>query len=234
MAPLQSDETTRAIAAMNPQGQVPTYWQEATQALSARDPIMANLVGVHRPFLLGTRGDAFQTLARAIVGQQISVKAAQSVWQRFVDCVGTMAPATVLRAPTEALRGAGLSARKAEYVCDLARHFEKRAIDVAAWPTLDDEVIIEQLIEVRGIGRWTAEIYLIFHLGRPNVLPLLDLGLQRGLSLNYNRGKPLTPTKLKRITAAWAPWRSVGTWYMWRSLEPLVGTVAGEGADSSP
>ena len=233
MAPLQFDETTEVIAAMNAKGRIPAYWQEATQTLSARDPIMANLIVAHRPFLLGTRGDAFQTLARAIVGQQISVRAAQSVWQRFVACVGTMAPTEVLRAPIEALRGAGLSARKAEYVCDLARHFETRAIDIAAWPALEDEAIIEQLVEVRGIGRWTAEIYLIFHLGRPDVLPLLDLGLQRGLSLNYNHGRPLSPPKLKRVTAAWVPWRSVGTWYMWRSLEPVVGTDAGEGAESS-
>lgn len=218
---------------MDTQGRIPDYWPEATQALAARDPVIAKLVPVHRPFLVGARGDAFQTLARAIVGQQISVKAAQSVWQRFLDCVGTMTPSSVLQASNETLRSAGLSARKAEYVCDLARHFETRAIDVAAWPGLDDEVIIEQLVEVRGIGRWTAEIYLMFHLGRPDVLPLLDLGLQRGLSLNYNRGKPLSPTKLKRVTTVWAPWRSVGTWYMWRSLEPLVG-IAGEGAESSP
>lgn len=217
---------------MNSPGRIPGYWQEATQALSARDPVMARLVAVHRPLMVGARGDAFQTLARAIVGQQISVKAAQSVWQRFVACVGTMTPSAVLRTPNEALRSAGLSARKAEYVCDLARHMENRAIDVAAWPALDDEVIIGQLVGVRGIGRWTAEIYLMFHLGRPDVLPLLDLGLQRGLSLNYNRGKPLSPAKLKRITAAWTPWRSVGTWYMWRSLEPLAG-VAAEGAESS-
>lgn len=219
---------------MNTQGKIPAHWQEATQCLSERDPVMARLVAEHRPFLLGTRGDAFQTLARAIVGQQISVKAAQSVWQRFVDCVGSMAPAAVLATPIETLRGAGLSARKAEYVCDLARHFQNRAIDVAAWPTLDDEAIIEQLVEVRGIGRWTAQIYLIFHLGRPDVLPLLDLGLQRGLSLNYNRGRPLSPTRLKRITTTWAPWRSVGTWYMWRSLEPIVGAATGEGAEPSP
>jgi DNA-3-methyladenine glycosylase II len=219
---------------MNSAEGIPDYWQEATQALAARDPVLARLVAAHRPFVLGTRGDAFQTLARAIVGQQISVKAAQSVWQRFVDCVGAMTPASVLRASPEALRGAGLSARKAEYVCDLARHFEVRAIDVAAWPQLGDEAIIEQLVEVRGIGRWTAEMYLIFHLGRPDVLPLLDLGLQRGLSVNYHRGKPVPPTKLRRITQSWAPWRSVGTWYMWRSLEPLGGTTAAEGAEPSP
>lgn len=218
---------------MNSDGRIPDYWQEATRALAARDAVIARLVPVHRAFRVGARGDAFQTLSRAIVGQQISVKAAASVWQRLVDCVGTMTPASVLRTSNETLRAAGLSARKAEYVCDLARHFDSCAIDVTAWPTLDDEQIIEQLVEVRGIGRWTAQIYLMFHLGRPNVLPLLDLGLQRGLSLNYNHGKPLSPTKLKRITGIWAPWRSVGTWYMWRSLEPLVGTP-GEGAERSP
>lgn len=207
---------------------IPAYWKEATQTLAARDRVLAELIRVHRPFLVGTRGDAFQTLSRAIVGQQISVKAAQSVWTRLAACVDEMTPGAVLAADPEALRGAGLSARKVQYVRDLAQHFQSRAIDVARWPRLDDESIIDQLVEVRGIGRWTAEIYLIFHLGRPDVLPLADLGVQRGLSLNYNRGRPLAAAKLARITQAWAPWRSVGTWYMWRSLDAPTGEARAE------
>lgn len=216
---------------MAEQPRIPDYWQEATQALASRDPVLAALIPVHRPFLLGARGDAFQTLARAIVGQQISVRAAQSVWERFVACVGRMQPDTVMRADMDELRAAGLSQRKAEYVRDLAQHFASGAIDVAAWPDTDDEAIIEQLVEVRGIGRWTAEMYLIFHLGRADVLPLADLGLQRGLSLNYNRGKPLSARKLRSVTKGWEPWRSVGTWYMWRSLEKLPGAPLAEGGE---
>lgn len=213
---------------------VPDYWKEATRVLSERDPVLAALIPAHRPFLLGARGDAFQTLARAIVGQQISVKAAQSVWERFVACVGEMAPGAVLRADPQTLRGAGLSARKAEYVRDLARHFDDGSIDPAAWPRADDESIIEALVRVRGIGRWTAEIYLIFHLGRPDVLPLADLGVQRGLSVNYNKGRPLSARRLAQVTRPWVPWRSVGTWYMWRSLERLPGAPGAEGADARP
>jgi len=216
---------------MPEQLRIPDYWQNATQQLSARDPVLAALISAHRSFMLGARGDAFQTLARAIVGQQISVKAAQSVWERLVGCVGRMQPGRVLRTEVDSLRGAGLSQRKAEYMRDLAQHFASGAIDVSSWSETDDETIIEQLVEVRGIGRWTAEMYLIFHLGRPDVLPLADLGLQKGLSLNYNRGKPLSTRKLLTVTKLWEPWRSVGTWYMWRSLEKVPGTTAAEGSE---
>jgi DNA-3-methyladenine glycosylase II len=199
----------------------PAYWFDATAALAANDPVLAPLIAQHRALELGSRGDAFQTLARAIVGQQISVKAAQSVWTRFLAAVGVMAPDAVVAADPLALRAAGLSVRKAEYVQDLARHFASGAIDAASWPQLDDEAIIAQLTEVRGIGRWTAEMYLIFNLARPDVLPLADLGLQRALQLHYGRGRPLGPRRLRTVTRAWAPWRSVATWYMWRSLEAV-------------
>jgi DNA-3-methyladenine glycosylase II len=212
---------------MTPSPSLPPYWPDATRALSACDPVLATLIQRHRPFMLGTRGNAFQTLARAIVGQQISVKAAQSVWERFVASVGCMEPAAVMNAEPALLRAAGLSQRKAEYVRDLAHRFVSGSVEVAHWPVLDDEAIIEQLIEVRGIGRWTAEMYLIFNLGRPDVLPLADLGLQKALSLNYNRAQPLSDRKLRAITRPWAPWRSVATWYMWRSLEPLPSVESG-------
>jgi DNA-3-methyladenine glycosylase II len=199
----------------------PKYWSTATRELSARDPVLAALIAQHKAMQVGSRGDAFQTLARAIVGQQISVKAAQSVWARFIAAVGTMAPANVAGADAAMLRAAGLSARKAEYVQDLARRFQDGSIEAARWLELEDELIVEQLVAVRGIGRWTAEMYLIFNLARPDVLPLSDLGLQRALSVNYNRGRPLAARRIGTITRPWAPWRSVATWYMWRSLEAL-------------
>ena len=199
----------------------PRYWSTATRELAARDPVLANLIARHRPFEVGSRGDAFQTLARAIVGQQISVQAAQSVWARLVAAVETVTPERVLHAEPARLRAAGLSARKAEYMQDLARRFHDGSIDVARWPQADDEAIIAELTAVRGIGRWTAEMFLIFNLARPDVLPLGDLGLQRALSVNYNRGRPLGERRLRAITRPWAPWRSVATWYMWRSLEAV-------------
>lgn len=169
---------------------------------------------------LESRGDAFVTLARSIVGQQISVKAAQSVWNRFEALPRRMAPAHVLRLKVDDMRAAGLSARKVEYLVDLARHFDSGQLHVDAWQQMDDEDIISELVAIRGIGRWTAEMFLMFHLLRPNVLPLDDVGLLKGISLNYFSGEPVSRSEAREVAQAWAPWRSVATWYMWRSLEP--------------
>jgi len=175
---------------------------------------------------LQTRGDAFTTLARSIVGQQISVKAAQSVWERFVALMALpralpLQPEQVLAQPAARLREAGLSARKTEYLHDLARHFGDGRVHVAQWQQMDDETIIGELVAIRGIGRWTAEMFLIFHLMRPNVLPLDDLGLLRGISVNYFSGEPVSRAEAREVAEAWAPFRSVATWYIWRSLDPL-------------
>jgi DNA-3-methyladenine glycosylase II len=174
---------------------------------------------------LQSRGDAFTTLARSIIGQQISVKAAQAVWDRFVQVVGgapnCIAPALVLQRDTAALRAAGLSARKADYLSDLAQHFESGQVHVAQWQQMADEAIIDELVAIRGIGRWTAEMFLIFHLMRPNVLPLDDLGLLKGISFNYFSGEPVSRAEAREVGDAWAPFRSVATWYIWRSLDPL-------------
>ena len=203
----------------------PTYWDEACRHLSKRDRVMKKLIPKFGEARLQSRGDAFTTLARSIVGQQISVKAAQSVWDRFAAAVGgashRLAPAAVLALDTPTLRGAGLSARKAEYLGDLARHFESGAVHVPQWQQMDDEAIIDELVAIRGIGRWTAEMFLIFHLMRPNVLPLDDLGLLKGISLGYFSGEPVSRAEAREVGDAWAPYRSVATWYIWRSLDPL-------------
>lgn len=174
---------------------------------------------------LTSRGDAFTTLARSVVGQQISVKAAQSVWSRFAALVspqgGPVAPAMVLSFGTTDLRGVGLSARKTEYLLDLARHFQDGLVHVGHWQAMTDEAIIEELVAIRGIGRWTAEMFLIFHLMRADVLPLDDLGLLKGISVNYFSGEAVTRAEAREVAEAWAPYRSVATWYLWRSLDPL-------------
>ncbi|MBN8486488.1 MAG: DNA-3-methyladenine glycosylase 2 family protein [Burkholderiales bacterium] len=174
---------------------------------------------------LHSHGDAFITLARSIVGQQISVKAAQSVWERFLAAVGAsskrLQPSAVLALDLPTLRAAGLSARKAEYLGDLARHFEEGQVHVRQWQGMDDEAIIDELVAIRGIGRWTAEMFLIFHLMRPNVLPLDDLGLLKGISVNYFSGEPVSRAEARELGDGWAPFRSVATWYLWRSLDPL-------------
>jgi DNA-3-methyladenine glycosylase II len=203
----------------------PAYWDEACRHLSRRDRVMKKLIPKFGEARLKTRGDAFTTLARSIVGQQISVKAAQSVWDRFVVVVGGaslhLQPAEVQVLAVPTMREAGLSARKCEYLLDLARHFADGSVHVDQWQGMDDEAIIAELIDIRGIGRWTAEMFLIFHLLRPNVLPLDDLGLIKGISSNYFSGEPVSRAEAREVGEAWAPFRSVATWYIWRSLDPV-------------
>ena len=200
---------------------MPDYWAEACAQLSKRDRVMKRLIPRFGDACLQSRGDAFVTLARSIVGQQISVKAAQSVWNRFEALPRRLTPAQVLKLKVDDMRAAGLSARKVEYLVDLALHFDSGRIHVDEWQAMDDEAIIAELVAIRGIGRWTAEMFLMFHLLRPDVLPLDDVGLINGISLNYFSGEPVSRSEAREVAAAWAPWRTVATWYMWRSLEPL-------------
>jgi DNA-3-methyladenine glycosylase II len=206
-------------------GTTPDYWDDACRHLSRRDRVMRKLIPQFGEGRLQSRGDAFTTLARSIVGQQISVKAAQSVWERFAALMPEprhrLKPSSVLALGSDDARGAGLSARKVEYLFDLAHHFEAGTVHVRQWQQMDDEAIIEELVAIRGIGRWTAEMFLIFHLMRPDVLPLDDLGLIKGISVNYFSGEPVSRAEAREVGEAWAPYRSVATWYLWRSLDPL-------------
>jgi DNA-3-methyladenine glycosylase II len=199
----------------------PEYWEDARKHLTKRDRVMKRLIPQFGAACLQSRGDAFTTLARSIVGQQISVKAAQSVWERFAALPRRMTPANVLKLKVDDMRAAGLSARKIEYLVDLALHFDSGAIHVDAWRDMPDEEIIAELVGIRGIGRWTAEMFLIFHLMRPNVLPLDDVGLITGISKNYFSGDPVSRSDAREVAAAWNPYCSVATWYIWRSLDPL-------------
>ncbi|WP_038218531.1 DNA-3-methyladenine glycosylase [Xenophilus azovorans] len=199
----------------------PDYWEEACKHLVKKDRVMRRLIPRFGDARLQSRGDAFTTLARSIVGQQISVKAAQSVWERFEKLPRKLTPASVLKLKVDDMRAAGLSARKVEYLVDLALHFDSGAVHVDAWKDMADELIIEELVAIRGIGRWTAEMFLIFHLLRPNVLPLDDIGLINGISTNYFSGDPVSRSDAREVAVAWAPFCSVATWYIWRSLEPL-------------
>lgn len=199
----------------------PEYWQDACKHLMKRDRVMKKLIPRYPDGFLQSRGDAFVTLARSIVGQQISVKAAQSVWDRFESLTRKMTPAQVLKLKVDDMRAAGLSARKVEYLVDLALHFADKRVRVSDWPGMDDEAIIAELVAIRGIGRWTAEMFLIFHLMRPNVLPLDDIGLQTGISQAYFSGEPVSRSEIREVAGSWAPFCSVATWYIWRSLDPL-------------
>ncbi len=228
----------------------PKYWSEALSGLSKQDPVLKILIRTHRRKKLQGRDDPFVTLARAIISQQISVKAAATVWQRLVDATGSLQPASLKHAAKrsalndaaareplppeyacmrpdaiasmsmEQLCRCGLSGRKASYLAELANHFLNGALDTERWRLWDDEQLIQELIKVKGIGRWTAEIFLIFFMLRPNVLPIDDIGLQRAMRLHYNNGEPLSKPEMRQIAENWEPWRTVATWFMWRSLDP--------------
>jgi DNA-3-methyladenine glycosylase II len=206
-------------------GVTPDYWDEACRHLVKRDRVMKKLIPAFGEARLQSRSDAFTTLARSIIGQQISVKTAQVAWEKFSTLIGGSAnrvqPAAVLALPDGALRTAGLSARKVDYLCDLAQNFEAGKVHVRQWAQMEDEAIIDELVAIRGIGRWTAEMFLIFHLIRPNVLPLDDPRLLKGISENYFSGEPVSRAEAREVGDAWAPYRSVATWYIWRSLDPL-------------
>jgi len=207
----------------------PRWWDEAAGELARRDRVMKRLVRRHPGASLKRRNDAFTALARAITGQQISVKAADAIWSR---CVAAHGSATRLRAfprldparvaalaPTD-LRELGYSERKAAYVIDLASHFASGRLDPRAWKGMDDDAIIEALVAVRGVGRWTAEMFLMFHELRPDVLPVDDLGLRKGVSVHYRDGVAMSADEVRAFGERWRPWRSAATWYLWRSLDP--------------
>ena len=207
-------------AQASPDLATPAYWAEACKHLVKKDRVMKRLIPQFGDAALQTRRDAFTTLARSIVGQQSSVKAAQAVWERFAALSRTLSPAHVLKLKVDDMRAAGLSARKIDYLVDLALHFDNGKLHVKDWESMDDEAIIAELVDIRGIGRWTAEMFLIFYLQRPNVLPLDDPGLITGISQNYFSGEQVSRSDAREVAEAWKPWCSVATWYIWRPRDP--------------
>ena len=199
----------------------PDYWAEACNYLMKRDRVLRRLIPRCDGESLRPKLDPFATLARSILGQQVSVAAAQRIWERFVLLAGEVAPARVLRLKVDDMRAAGLSARKVDYLVDLALHFDGGQVHADRWPQMSDEAIVDELMAIRGVGRWTAEMLLIFHLARPNVLPLDDVGLARGISRHYFSGEAVSRSEIREVAQAWAPWCSVASWYIWRSLDPL-------------
>ncbi|KWK15850.1 DNA-3-methyladenine glycosylase [Burkholderia stagnalis] len=197
----------------------PAYWDKACADLVKRDRILKKLIPKFGPAHLVKRGDPFVTLARSVVGQQISVASAQSVWARIEAACPKLAPQQVIKLGADKLIACGLSKRKTEYILDLAQHFVSGALHVDKWTSMDDEDVIAELTQIRGISRWTAEMFLIFNLSRPDVLPLDDPGLIRAISVNYFSGEPVTRSEAREVAANWEPWRTVATWYMWRSLD---------------
>jgi DNA-3-methyladenine glycosylase II len=209
------------VGGLTPEVTRPAYWDKACADLVKRDRILKKLIPKFGPVHLMSRGDPFVTLARSVVGQQISVPSAQAAWQRVESACPKLVPQQFIKLGQDKLMACGLSKRKAEYILDLAEHFVSGALHVGKWTSMDDEAVIAELTQIRGIGRWTAEMFLIFNLSRPDVLPLDDLGLIRAISVNYFSGEPVTRSEAREVAANWEPWRTVATWYMWRSLDPL-------------
>jgi DNA-3-methyladenine glycosylase II len=209
------------VGGLTPEVTRPDYWNKACADLVKRDRILKKLIPKFGPVHLLSRGDPFVTLARSVVGQQISVASAQAAWHRVEGACPKLVPQQFIKLGQDKLMACGLSKRKAEYILDLAEHFVSGALHVGKWTTMEDEAVIAELTQIRGIGRWTAEMFLIFNLSRPDVLPLDDLGLIRAISLNYFSGEPVTRSEAREVAANWEPWRTVATWYMWRSLDPL-------------
>ncbi len=199
---------------------VPAYWPDACAQLRRADPVMGRLIEEHAPAAMVCRGNAFTTCARAIVGQQISVKAAASVWSRVLERFPSLTPTALVSAAPSMFEGLGLSARKVEYLRALAAHFYGQSNLEHALRHDDDSQVIARLTEIRGVGRWTAEMALIFALGRPDVFPLADLGVQKAIACHYRHGKAITTKTAERIARPWRPYRTVATWYLWRSLDP--------------
>ena len=199
----------------------PAYWDKACADLVKRDRILKKLIPKFGPVHLINRDDPFTTLARSVVGQQISVASAQAIWKRVEGACPTLAPQQFIKVGPAKLQSCGLSKRKSEYILDVAQHFVSGALHVDSWTSMEDEAVIAELTQIRGIGRWTAEMFLIFNLSRPDVLPLDDLGLIQAISVNYFSGEPVTRSEAREVAANWEPWRTVATWYMWRSLYPV-------------
>ena len=199
----------------------PDYWADACKHLIKKDRVLRRLIPQVGDVALYQRGDAFTTLARSIVGQQVSVASAQRVWDRLAALPRSMTPRSVLKLKVDDMRAAGLSARKVEYLVDLALHFDSGQLHVKQWDQMDDPAIVAELVAIRGISRWTADMFLIFHLARPNVLPLDDATLIQGISQHYFSGDPVSRSDAREVAQAWNPWCSVASWYIWRSLAPL-------------
>ena len=196
-------------------------YSRARRLLARRDPVLRDLMRAHGPCGLAARQHAnpFKALARAIVGQQLSAKAAATIFSRFEALFEAFpTPEQVLALPDDRLRAVGLSSQKTAYLRDLCRRIVEGELPLDVFDRMDDEAVIENLTQVKGIGRWTAEMFLIFRLQRPDVLPLGDLGIAKAVQRAYKLRKAPSPDRLTRIGEAWRPYRSVACWYLWASL----------------
>ena len=199
----------------------PFFWEKAKKVLVSKDKKLGKIITNYPKDFLFSKSDPFYTLARSIVGQQISVKAAQAVWDRYESKVKNVTPHRTLKMHFMTLKACGLSRQKTLYLKSLAKAFINNEINPNKWSNYSDEEIISELIQIKGVGRWTAEMFLIFYLLRPNIFPSTDIGLLRAISINYNLKYPLKNSDIKKFKRKWIPWSTAATWYLWRSLDPV-------------
>ena len=199
----------------------PIFWEIAKNELRKKDRKLGRIIDSYPKDFLFSKSDPFYTLARSIVGQQISVIAAQAVWNRFENKLGKINAINVHESHHMTLKSSGLSRQKISYLKSLSSAFLNNELNIRNWKSMKEDQIIEELIKIKGIGRWTAEMFLIFNLCRPDVFPADDLGLIKGICNCYNLEYPISKEHAIKLSYKWKPWRTVATWYFWRSLDPI-------------
>ena len=199
----------------------PIFWEKAKKELCRKDKRLCRIIKLYPKDFLYSKSDPFYTLARSIVGQQISVKSAQAVWDKFERKAKRIEPDIILKMHFMSLKSCGLSRQKIKYLKSLSSAFIQNKINPQKWKKYSDEEIINELVMIKGIGRWTAEMYLIFNLCRPDIFPVDDIGLLRGICNCYNLNYPIKKEVAVKMSEKWKPYRSVATWYFWRSLDPI-------------
>ena len=199
----------------------PVYWQKAKRILSKRDPVLRKIIKKYNKGFLATRNNPFYSLCRTVVGQQISTKAADSIWLKFEKkCKKRITPNIVLRIPSRSLKGAGLSRQKISYLKNIAKAFKNKSFKVKELKKMNDDEAINYITKLKGLGVWSSQMLMIFNLNRPDVFPVKDIGLLRAISKNYKKSYPPSKKFLDKISKLHAGYRSVFTWYMWRSIDP--------------
>ena len=202
--------------------QPPFYWHKAKKILSKRDPILRKIINKFNKGFLTTRKDPFFSLCRTIVGQQISIKAADSIWLRFEEkCKKKIIPETILKLPSRSLKSAGLSRQKVSYLKNIAKSFKNKSFNIRDLKKMDDDLAIDYITKLKGLGIWSAQMFLMFNLNRPDIFPTKDIGLIRAISKNYKTSYPPSERFLNKISKMHSGYRSVLTWYMWRSIDPV-------------
>ena len=199
----------------------PSYWYRAKKILSKRDPVLKKIIKRYKKGFLTTRDKPFFSLCRTIIGQQISTRAADSIWAKFEKkCKKNITPKMVLKLSSKNLKTAGLSRQKVSYLKNIAKNFNNKSFDVKKLKTMNDEESINYITKLKGLGVWSAEMFLMFNLNRPNIFPVKDIGLLRAISKNYKTSYPPSKIFLNKISKLHNGYRSVFTWYMWRSIDP--------------